>query len=286
VVELKVKNFSISIVTATHSRPEALVSKAIPSILEQTDQSFEWIVINDGADPLTRQIIQQLQPKFEIIYLEIEHPKQGFGLAHARNHGLQKATGEIVCYLDDDNALAPTYIEEIKSFFQTNPQTACAMVQQSRHRDIYQNGQLIRQGQKFISPKTNTSVAELIRHQQLFDSNGFAHRRSGAPGWNPDYRIFVDYEYFLRCLESWGTESFALYESVLVDYVQSSEGIIGRSKYGEWAEEIDRLCANVQKYPILSPEDMKGLSSLARSWREKQEKGKRVGAFALKAPAN
>jgi glycosyltransferase involved in cell wall biosynthesis len=269
-----VKNFSISIVTATHNRPEALVSKAIPSILEQTDQSFEWIVINDGADLLTRQIIQQLQPKFEIIYLEIEHPKQGFGLAHARNHGLQKATREIVCYLDDDNALALTYIEETKSFFQTNPQTACA------------NGQLIRQGQKFISPKTNTSVAELIRHQQLFDSNGFAHRRSGAPAWNPNYRIFVDYEYFLRCLDHWGMESFALYESVLVDYVQSSEGIIGRSKYGEWAEEIDRLCTNAQKYPILSPEDMIGLSSLARSWREKQEQDKKVGAFALKAPAN
>jgi glycosyltransferase involved in cell wall biosynthesis len=286
VVELTVKNFSISIVTATHNRPEALVSKALPSILQQTDRSFEWIVINDGADPLTRQIIQQLQPKFEIIYLEIEHPKQGFGLAHARNHGLQKATGEIICYLDDDNALAPTYIEETKSFFQTNPQMACAMVQQSRHRDIYQNRQLIRQGQKFISPKTNTSVAELIRHQQLFDSNGFAHRRSGARAWNPDYRIFVDYEYFLRCLDYWGMESFALYESVLVDYVQSSEGIIGRSKYGEWAEEIDLLCTNAQKYPILSPEDMIGLSSLARSWREKQEQGKKVGAFALKAPAN
>jgi glycosyltransferase involved in cell wall biosynthesis len=68
VVELTVKNFSISIVTATHNRPEALVSKALPSILQQADRSFEWIVINDGADPQTRQTIQQLQTNFEIIY--------------------------------------------------------------------------------------------------------------------------------------------------------------------------------------------------------------------------
>lgn len=49
---------------------------------------------------------------------------------------------------------------------------------------------------------------------------------------------------------------------MLVDYVQISEGIIGRSKYGEWAEEIDQLCVNVQKYPILSPEDMNRYPSI------------------------
>jgi glycosyltransferase involved in cell wall biosynthesis len=265
-------NFSISIITATHDRSHTLQNKAIPSLLQQTDQDFEWVVVNDGADPQTYQIVERLQTNFPIVYREIEHPEQGFGLAYGRNCGLEAATGDIVCYLDDDNSLAPGYIAAVKAFFRSNPQISFSMVQQSRHRDVHQNGQLIRQGKTFISPAANCTVEDLIFHQQLFDSNGFAHARSGAPTWNPDYRIFIDYEYFLRCLGCWGYEDFALNLEVLVDYVQSSEGIIGRSKYEEWAAEIDQLCASGQ-YPILDPESIIELSALARLWRERQGQG-------------
>jgi glycosyltransferase involved in cell wall biosynthesis len=273
-------NFSISIITATHDRAHILQNEAIPSLLQQTDQNFEWVVVNDGADPQTRQVVERLQTNFPIVYREIEHPKQGFGLAHGRNCGLEAATGDIVCYLDDDNSIAPGYIAAVKAFFCSNPQTSFSMVQQSRHRDVYQQGQLIRRGKTFISPAADCTVEDLILHRQLFDSNGFAHVRSGsisngesvAPKWNPDYRIFIDYEYFLRCLGCWGSEGFALVSEVLVDYVQSSEGIIGRSKYEEWAEEIDQLCTSGQ-YPILDPESIIELSALARLWRERQGQG-------------
>jgi glycosyltransferase involved in cell wall biosynthesis len=278
-------NFSISIITATRDRSHTLQNKAIPSLLQQTDQDFEWVVVNDGADLQTRQVIDLLQTNFPIVYREIEHTKKGFGLAHGRNCGLEAATGDIVCYLDDDNSLAPGYIAAVKAFFCSNPQTSFSMVQQSRHRDVYQQGQLIRQGKTFISPTADCTVEDLILHRQLFDSNGFAHLRSGsisngksvAPKWNPDYRIFIDYEYFLRCLGCWGSEGFALVPEVLVDYVQSSEGIIGRSKYEEWAEEIDRLCTSGQ-YAALNHESILELLSLARSWRRREGRG--VSAFA------
>jgi glycosyltransferase involved in cell wall biosynthesis len=273
-------DFSISIITATHDRSNILQNKAIPSLLEQTDQDFEWVLVNDGADPQTRQVVERLQTNFPIVYCEIERAKKGFGLAHGRNCGLEAATGDIVCYLDDDNSLVPSYIAAVKDFFCSNPQRSFSMVQQSRHRDVYQHGQLIRQGKTFISPAADCTVEDLILHRQLFDSNGFAHVRSrsvsggesGAPTWNPDYRIFIDYEYFLRCLGCWRSEGFALVPEVLVDYVQSSEGIIGRSKYKEWAEEIDQLCASGQ-YPILDPESIIELSALARLWRERQGQG-------------
>jgi glycosyltransferase involved in cell wall biosynthesis len=242
------------------------------------------VVVNDGADPQTCQVVDhlrckrsyRLQTNFPIVYREIAHPKQGFGLAYGRNCGLEAATGDIVCYLDDDNSLDSGYIAAVKAFFRSNPQTSFSMVQQSRHRDVYQNGQLIRQGKTFISPTADCTVEDLILHRQLFDSNGFAHLRSGAPTWNPDYRIFIDYEYFLRCLGCWGSEGFALNPEVSVDYVQSSEGIIGRSKYEEWAEEIDLLCASGQ-YPIIDSESIMELSALARSWRERKEQG--ISAF-------
>jgi glycosyltransferase involved in cell wall biosynthesis len=278
-------NFSISIITATRDRSTLLQNKAVSSLLKQTDQDFEWVVVNDGADTQTCQVVDSLQTNFPIVYREMEHPQQGFGLAHGRNCGLEASTGDIVCYLDDDNSLAPGYVAAVKDFFRLHPQTSFSMVQQSRHRDLYQNGLLVRQGKTFISPDADCTVEDLILQRQLFDSNGFAHLRSrsisggdsNAPRWNPDYRIFVDFEYFLRCLDCWGSEGFALNPTVLVDYVQSSEGIIGRSKYWEWAEEIELLCASGH-YSRLDSESIMGLSTLARSWRERPGQG--ISAFA------
>jgi glycosyltransferase involved in cell wall biosynthesis len=112
-------NFKTTIITVTRNRSSILQSKAIPSLLEQTDQDFKWVVVNDGADPQTCQVIDRLQTNFPIVYREIEHAEKGFGLAHGRNCGLEASTGDIVCYLDDDNSLAPNYLTVVKAFFRS-----------------------------------------------------------------------------------------------------------------------------------------------------------------------
>jgi glycosyltransferase involved in cell wall biosynthesis len=252
---------------------------ALPSILSQTDQNFEWVIVNDGADPLTRELVGMVKSRCSVKYLEINHPAEGFGLAHARNLGLLKASGDIVCYLDDDNSLYPDYTAAVKTFFRLNPQVAFSMVQQSRRRNVYQDELLIRQGKAFISPAPNTSINDLVLQRQLFDSNGFAHLRRHAPSWNPEYRIFVDYEYFLHCINCWGVDSFKILESVLVEYVQSSEGIIGRSNYGDWAEELELLCANASLYPSMGSGNADSLRSLAHSWKNKVSCTQTLAAF-------
>jgi glycosyltransferase involved in cell wall biosynthesis len=46
----------LSLITATYFRAELFSRRALPSVLEQTDLGFEWIVINDGADPETKNL--------------------------------------------------------------------------------------------------------------------------------------------------------------------------------------------------------------------------------------
>ena len=70
----------LSIITATHKRAKILACSALPSILKQTCLDFEWIVINDGKDSSTRELIKQIESKnvgFEITYLEMEHSTSG-----------------------------------------------------------------------------------------------------------------------------------------------------------------------------------------------------------------
>ena len=66
---------------------------ALPSVLNQSDAGFEWIVVNDGADVETRSLLQSLRPAYQLTYLELEHPQEGFGLCAARNLGLAAARG-------------------------------------------------------------------------------------------------------------------------------------------------------------------------------------------------
>ncbi len=238
--------FNISIITATHHRPDLLRAIALPSLLNQTFLDFEWVVINDGRDLTTRDLLTHSSFPFRTRYIEIDHPQDGFGLCMARNLGIDNAHDDLVCYLDDDNELRPEFINSILSWFDQHPKQFGCLPQQWRRRDVLQEGQVVKSGKPFISPHADTTIADLIAQRSLFDSNGFTHRRQGAPPWNPDYRVFCDYEFFLQCISA--GHDIGLYPQVLVDYIQTSEGEIGRSNYGQWAQELQQLYSSRLRY--------------------------------------
>lgn len=268
----------LSLITGTYQRLQSLAQRALPSVLAQgiSPADFEWIVVNDGADPATAALIEALDAPFPIIHLPIRHPTNGFGLCHARNVGLQAAGGDVVAYLDDDNSLAPCFVAQTIQFFSAHPEIKCCIPQQRRQRISPQ-----KKGTPFISPTADCTTAELIRHDQLFDSNGFAHRRVGAPRWNPEFRIFCDYEYFLQALGCWGLDAFAIQPEVLVNYVQTTDGVIGQSRYGDWARELESLCHcssnhREQQYPVIRPH-LAHLQAIATQWRNKADRA--IAAF-------
>ena len=120
-------------------------------------------------------------------------------------------------------------------------------------------------------------MSDLVQQRELFDSNGFTRRRENAPCWNPEYKVFVDYDYFLRCLTRWGNDSFCLYPSVLVDYVQASDGVIGQSTYGEWATELSAILE--QQSDRLIQTDRDTLIELVQKLHAKQAQSQRIPAF-------
>lgn len=257
----------LSIITVTHHRPELFSQKALASIFAQTDCSFEWIVINDGADPATSALIQSLDPNFGLIYRDMPHPSEGFGLSHGRNLGLSLASSEVVTYLDDDNQFDPDFVSETIKFYQDHSNCSYSMTTQRRNRHVLKDGQIVKAGREFISPEKNCTLTDLVTHQQLFDSNGFSHLRFAAPDWNPNLRIYVDYDYLLRCISLWGRSSFLLNSQVLVDYTQTNEGVIGRSSYQDWGEELEQIYQNLANYKVLLSYEVDILRSLIAKYK-------------------
>jgi glycosyltransferase involved in cell wall biosynthesis len=137
----------ISIITVTHSPPKKsrlpLLCRAIDSLQAQTSKDFEWIIVNDGEDLETRNLISNSNFKFSYQYLDLPHPAKGFGLSYGRNRALIMAGGNIVTYFDDDNTFEPSFVAETIAFFDRHPQIDYAMPIQRRRRNIIRDGAIV-----------------------------------------------------------------------------------------------------------------------------------------------
>lgn len=99
----------ISIIVPVYN-VEKYLKKCLNSIINQTMQNFEVILINDGSVDSCSSILKnycEQYNKFNLI--EIENS----GVAVCRNIGLSTARGEFVVFIDSDDFIAPTFLEKL-----------------------------------------------------------------------------------------------------------------------------------------------------------------------------
>ena len=93
------------------------ISQAISSVLVQSWQNLELIVVDDGSTDHTREVVTGFDdPRVRYIYQE----NQGQG--GARNTGIAHVRGEYVCFLDDDDLWLPTCLETVIAVLQPRPE--------------------------------------------------------------------------------------------------------------------------------------------------------------------
>jgi GT2 family glycosyltransferase len=89
-------------------RVTAYIAETLDSVLAQTFQDLEIIVVNDGC-PDTLGLREALRPYRHRIHYQ-EQPQSG--AAKARNTAIAAASGEFVAFLDGDDLWAPTFLDE------------------------------------------------------------------------------------------------------------------------------------------------------------------------------
>ncbi len=99
----------ISVIVPIYNVEEYL-NKCLDSILHQTFTNYELILIDDGSTDSSSQIADEYAVKDDRI--RVIHKKNG-GLSDARNYGLDKATGKYICFIDSDDWIEETYLEEL-----------------------------------------------------------------------------------------------------------------------------------------------------------------------------
>lgn len=101
----------ISCIVTTYKRPIEIVKRAIDSVVNQTYQDIELIVVNDAPDEYTlAEKIGKLLEEYTISKQYIIHEKN-LGACAARNTGMVYAKGEYLAFLDDDDEWLPKKLE-------------------------------------------------------------------------------------------------------------------------------------------------------------------------------
>lgn len=97
----------ISVIMLTHNR-ENLVSRAIESILKQTETNFEFIIVDNGSRDSSGRIAEEYAAKDNRI--RVIHREEG-NIGSGRNTGLDEACGKYVAFIDDDDWAEPDFLE-------------------------------------------------------------------------------------------------------------------------------------------------------------------------------
>lgn len=88
---------------------EKYLEDCLLSIYKQTYSEYEIITVNDGSTDRSAEIIDRMSREYgRIVPVTLS---KNSGLSAARNAGMEKASGEYICYVDSDDTLEPDYLE-------------------------------------------------------------------------------------------------------------------------------------------------------------------------------
>ncbi len=97
---------------------EKYIAEALESVWNQTYNNWECLVVNDGSTDSSVNIINKYTRKDKRFKLINQENK---GVAAARNHGFQKASGSYIQFLDADDLLLPDKLEKHVDFLINHP---------------------------------------------------------------------------------------------------------------------------------------------------------------------
>lgn len=174
------------------------IKETIESVLQQTYQSFEIIVINDGSQDETLAVINSIQDQRVKVF---SYPNAG--LSASRNRGFAQARGEYIAFLDADDLWTKDKLEAQLEALQQNPQAAVAY---SWTDHIDEDGKFLRPASynscsgnvyerlligNFLVCGSNT----LIRAQALTKIGGFDESLNSAEDWDMWLRLAPCHEF-------------------------------------------------------------------------------------------
>lgn len=167
----------VSIVLCTYNRKE-MVRESIDSILAQTYQDFELLIIDDGSTDGTRDILKQYQDERIRLFLFDENRYY----CRAANFGIQQMQGDFLAIANSDDIWYPTKLERQMEYLEKHPECGACFT----YADVIdENGKMADQDFPDIARMLKRRFQTQEEWMRYFfrEGNCLAHPSAVIPRW-------------------------------------------------------------------------------------------------------
>jgi glycosyltransferase involved in cell wall biosynthesis len=245
---------------------EKYITQSVESVLNQSFQDFELIIVDDESPDQSIAICESYQdPRIRIVH------QHNLGLAGARNTGIEYAVGEYVAFLDGDDYWAPKKLESHLAQLESNPKVGVSYCP-SNFIDDSGNSMGIRQNPKlknisiediFCRNPIGNGSSPVIR-KEVFDEIAFKGNSHGIQrNWYFDetFKQSEDIECWLRIASQthWQFEGIA---QALTYYRVNESGLSANvvNQFDSWKRAAKKL-------QVKDPDVFAKLGTLAESYQ-------------------
>ena len=179
---------NVSVIIPTHNRAQ-LLERALQSVLAQAESAQEIIVVDDGSNDDTAEIVRVRFPQVQYIR------QHNHGVSHARNRGIAASRGDWLAFLDSDDEWLPRKLTSQEELLAANPQYKICHTDEIWIR----NGTRVNAMKKHAKaggfiferclPLCVASPSSALIHRSVFDEVGL---------FNEDLPACEDYDLWLR----------------------------------------------------------------------------------------
>lgn len=226
-LEKDIYNKMISIILPTYNRAE-LISETIQSILNQTYIDFELIVVSDGFQNKTKQVVESFKD-IRLKYYEIQHSGRP---SVPRNFGIKQAKGQYLAFCDDDDIWMPEKLElQLAKIVEDDRiglvYAKCLLKEGSRERIIpkkSKEGFIFKELFLSFCPIATSTV--LIRHKVIEDVGLFDE--------DIKLKVVEDYDFWLRIAKKY---KIVYVKKVLIVHREGQDSISNSGILLKWKRQ-------------------------------------------------
>ncbi len=233
------KSPAVSVIIATYNRAD-LLRQTVESVLKQTFQDFELIVVDDGSTDDTEEVLKSYRDRLRYIRQENRGPSA------ARNLGIRHARASWISIQDSDDICAPDHLETLYNVVQRRPDLAM----------VFANGAYLNDpnGKTIIAPQKSKRLAD--KGVELIDLFSVSIVRLQAAllsreallaigGLDEELRIAMDLDLAFRVFMRFPIA----YLDKIVFFYRRHEGNIGRNQELRLLENLRVIDKLIQEFP-------------------------------------
>lgn len=178
----------ISVVIACFNDAD-YIEQAVCSIQNQTYSNIEVIVVDDGSDTYTKNVLQSIDSKIDTLIFQ-----KNKGVSAARNKGIEVSKGDYIMILDSDDYLEPTFLEKAIKYFREENEVRMVSCYANLIYGKNKKGLLKPNGGDIISFLNNNCAlgTSLYKKDDIAEINGYDEKMLlGLEDWDFNIRIMA-----------------------------------------------------------------------------------------------